>query len=232
MVMMATALKKAKLTVTNAGGLTPPNLELEVKFNPKEISISKSVTWTRPSTASPTDGGPVAAEFKGATPRTLTMELLFDDWEASAKSVLQQVNTLITWTTPTPDSVTAERPAPPILKLAWGTTNYFECFLKSVNVKYTMFRQDGTPSRATANCTFEETSGNLPMTNPTSGGIPGRRTRMLGAGDTLHSIAFAEYGNPGLWRGLAAFNGIDDPLRVGVGTTILVPPQSEVEELS
>ena len=36
-------------------------------------------------------------------------------------------------------------------------------------------------------------------------------------GDTLASVAYAEYGDPTLWRPLAAFNGIDDPLRVPTG---------------
>jgi nucleoid-associated protein YgaU len=230
MVMTQTGLQKAKLKVKSADGLT--RVELPCRFNPKEISISKSVTWTRPSTTSTSDGGPAAPEFKGTGPRTLTMELLFDDWEQASPTVMDQIETLMTWTTPTPNSVSSGRPAPPILMLEWGIRTYFECYLKSVNVKYTMFRKDGTPSRATANCTFEETSGNLPMTNPTSGGVPGRRSRVVGAGDSLHSIAFDEYGKPSLWRGLAAFNGIDDPLRVGIGTRILVPPQGDIEELS
>src|SRR5918996_1530918 len=194
MVMTQTGLQKAKLKVKSADGLT--RVELPCRFNPKEISISKSVTWTRPSTTSTSDGGPAAPEFKGTGPRTLTMELLFDDWEQTSPTVMDQIETLMTWTTPTPNSVSSGRPAPPILMLEWGIRTYFECYLKSVNVKYTMFRKDGTPSRATANCAFDE------------------------------------YGKPSLWRGLAAFNGIDDPLRVGIGTRILVPPQGDIEELS
>ena len=38
--------------------------------------------------------------------------------------------------------------------------------------------------------------------------------RTVVAGDTLASIAYAEYGDPTMWRPLAAFNGIDDPLRL------------------
>jgi nucleoid-associated protein YgaU len=69
-------------------------------------------------------------------------------------------------------------------------------------------------------------------TNPTSGGPAGRRSHTIGAGDTLHSIAQREYGKPGLWRGLADVNGIDDPLRVAVGTSVLIPPREDVENRS
>ena len=35
--------------------------------------------------------------------------------------------------------------------------------------------------------------------------------------------AFAEYGDPTAWRALAAFNEIDDPLRVPTGRVLLLP---------
>jgi nucleoid-associated protein YgaU len=44
----------------------------------------------------------------------------------------------------------------------------------------------------------------------------------------LASVAFAEYGDPNAWRPLAAFNGIDDPLRVPTGTVLLLPSPEEL----
>src|SRR5439155_1089908 len=49
-------------------------------------------------------------------------------------------------------------------------------------------------------------------------------------GDTLQSIATNEYGNPNFWRGLARFNDIDDPLRLKLGTRILVPTREEAAD--
>src|ERR1700732_3989352 len=51
-------------------------------------------------------------------------------------------------------------------------------------------------------------------TNPTSGGISGRRSALLGDCDSLAGIAYQEYGDPGLWRGIAVANGVEDPARV------------------
>jgi hypothetical protein len=44
------------------------------------------------------------------------------------------------------------------------------------------------------------------------------------AGERLEDIAFMYYGNPALWRLLAAANGIDDPGRVPAGTVLQIPP--------
>ena len=47
--------------------------------------------------------------------------------------------------------------------------------------------------------------------------------RTVVAGDSLASIAYREYGDPTMWRPLAAFNGIDDPLRLRLGASLLLP---------
>jgi nucleoid-associated protein YgaU len=51
------------------------------------------------------------------------------------------------------------------------------------------------------------------------------------AGDSLPSVAHAEYGDPRYWRAIAAANGIDDPARVQPGTHLLLPSPSEAKEL-
>jgi nucleoid-associated protein YgaU len=68
--------------------------------------------------------------------------------------------------------------------------------------------------------------------NPTSGALHTRRSHVLREGDSLHSVAYAEYGDPTLWRGLAAFNGIDDPLRVRAGQSLLIPTAAEAARMS
>jgi nucleoid-associated protein YgaU len=45
-------------------------------------------------------------------------------------------------------------------------------------------------------------------------------------------VAHKAYGAPVFWRALAAVNGIDDPMRVPVGTVLLVPDRGEIKGLS
>jgi hypothetical protein len=202
---------------------------LECQFNPREYTIATSATWHK----APTKGAPKAPtpEFVGANPRTLQLELFFDAWESS-HDVGSDLDTLFEWTNPTQKSLSSNQPNPPILVFHWGVKSFFDAYLKQVSAKVTMFRSDGTACRATASTTFEEVPNEAAGQNPSSGGAAGRRTHLLGDGDSLQSIAYAEYGNPALWRGLAEVNGIDDPLRVRAGTRLLIPLLAHAKELS
>jgi hypothetical protein len=203
---------------------------LTCSFNPSEYTISKSGNWQK----TPARGARSAPtpEFVGANPRTLQMELFFDGWEDGSTNVQANVDTLLDWTNPTKKSIADNKPNPPILVFHWGGNSYFDAYLKQVSAKFTMFRSDGTGVRATASVTLEEVPDEPALQNPTSGGVAGKRTHVVAEGDTLHSIAFGEYGDPALWRGLAAANDVDDPLRIAPGTRLLVPPRPEVAAVS
>src|SRR3990170_2825054 len=98
--------------------------------------------------------------------------------------------------------------------------------------QYTMFRSNGTPVRATCSITLEEVPTSTWPQNPTSGGKPGLQAHVLIEGETLHSVAWAEYGNASYWRGGAAINNIDDPLRVAPGTRLLLPSPRDARGMS
>jgi hypothetical protein len=219
-------LKKAFLELKDG------SKRLECMFNPREYTVSKSSTWHK----TPAKGAKSAPkpEFVGANPRSMQMELFLDAWEASG-DVSKAIDTLMDWTTPTHDSLSDNKPNPPIVVFHWGVTASasFDAYIKQVSAKYTMFEADGTPVRATVNLSLEEVPADPPpKTNPSSGGVAGRRTHLVTGADTLHSIAQAEYGNAALWRGLAELNAIDDPLRVRPGTTLMIPPAIAAAERS
>ena len=88
------------------------------------------------------------------------------------------------------------------------------------------------PLRASVDIVLVETPDEPKPQNPTSGGVPDRRSVVLGAGDTLASLARQEYGDPNLWRALATANDVDDPSRVPPGTALVVPPMGEARRLS
>jgi len=205
-------------------------VQVECRFNPREYVVAKSATWSR----TPVRGAASAPlpEFVGTNPRTLQMELLFDDWESGSGDVSKDVETLLSWTNPTRDSISANTPMPPIVFFQWGTKPLFDAYVKSVSARYTMFRGDGTPVRAHVTASFEEVPAEPPRQNPTSGSEPGSRVHVVANGDTLHSIAYREYGDPALWRGIAQVNRVDDPLRLLVGSRLLVPPAAVAAGLS
>lgn len=221
-------LEKACLRVVDGEVSTK---ELRFMFNPTEYTVSKSAKWTRPTTSSAKSA--TKPEFGGAQPQAVSMEVFFDDFEAKG-DVAGRVQTLLDWTKPTKVSVNKKQPSPPILAFEWGANPAlagFRGYLKSVTAKYTLFKADGTPLRASAQISMEEVPTEPQGQNPTSGAIDSRRSHVLDEGDSLHSVAQREYGNPGLWRSLAAYNGIDDPLRVRPGTRILIPSAAEAARL-
>lgn len=217
-----------KATLAEVKGST----KLTFRFNPKEYSISKSATWNRPTNKSAKHAS--KPEFGGVQPQSVSMELFFDDWENPNADLVKDIQTLLDWLKPTSDSLNKKKPQPQILEFQWGSNqslSQFKGFLKSVSVKYTMFKPDGKPVRATANIALEEVPSDPEKTNPTSGSLAGRRTHVITNGDSLHSIAYAEYGDPSLWRALAQFNGIDDPLRLKPGTRLMLPSADEATAL-
>lgn len=206
--------------------------ELKFRFNPKELSISKAATWNRPTNKGAKSS--TKPEFGGVQPQTVQMELFFDDWEGSG-NLVKDIEILLGWLKPTDQSINqTQKPQPQALKFHWGQGPLadFKGFLKSVSAKYTMFKPDGTPVRATAQISLEEIPVEPGKQNPTSGALASRRSHVVAAGDSLHSLAFREYDDPTLWRGLAVFNNVDDPLRLTPGTRLRIPTADEAAALS
>ena len=209
--------------------------KLEFKFNPTEYSVSKSANWSNTAASKGTKAGS-KPHYVGSNPQTIGLKIFFDDWEALAGDVTKPVEQLLDWCTPTEKSIRNKKSQPPILRFIWGTNNHLvkhKYYLSSVNVTYSMFRRDGTPVRAQADIKLSEVPTDDPgPQNPTSGSITARRTHIISQGDTLQSIAYREYDKPGLWRGVAIFNELDDPMRLEPGTRLLLPSQEEAAELA
>ena len=200
---------------------------ISFQFNPKEVTIAKSAKWERKTAKGAKTAGP--PEFSGSEPCKLTLEMFFDATSTHDGAVVEAVEKLFACCVPTEESAGQKKPSPPLVVLHWGTITSFPAFVTSVSAKYTLFATDGTPIRALCNVAMEEMPGDPLRQNPTSGSRDVRRVHRVVAGDTLASVAWTEYGDPTSWRPLAAYNGVDDPLRVRTGTLLLLP---SVEELA
>ncbi|MBS2964011.1 LysM peptidoglycan-binding domain-containing protein [Actinocrinis puniceicyclus] len=207
---------------------------LTCQFNPSTVKLSKSAGWSTPPARNARDHP--RPQFVGTGPQTLTLSLLFNaygrDGGAAALPVATTVQKLLDWTQPTQRSQEAHRPEPPTIEFRWGAHVTMTGFLKSVEVEYLLFDNDGTPLRASANVQLQALPQPTPGTNPTSGGISGRRGAQITQGDSLASIAQREYGDANLWRAIAIANDIDDPGRVPPGTGLLLPPRAQAAALA
>lgn len=218
----------ARAVLTGSDGATLP-----CQFNPTTVRVSKTARWT----AQPTRGSARAPlpQFVGTGPEVLTASLFFDSFDTlggKGGPVQDAISQLIDWACVPADSYDSATPQPAVITFMWGTGISFIGVLTQVNAEYTMFSTDGSPVRATADISLRAVPDVPEGTNPTSGGVSGRRSALLGDCDSLANVAYAEYGDPGLWRVIAGANGIDDPARVPAGTMLLVPPRTQAALLS
>jgi LysM repeat protein len=189
------ALEKAIIKL-NSGEQIP------VLFNPTQYSLEKSNQISE--LAIPGLSSPILQYVHGSN-RTLTMDLFFDTYEqkTDVRFYTDQIYGLL--------GIEEETHVPPICTFIWGDFS-FECVLQRVGGRFTLFLADGTPVRATLSVTFKEyiTVDVLVRKEPTA---PADRlkTYIVKRGDTLSSIAAAEYGDPGKWRPIALANNIENP---------------------
>ncbi|MEV4555609.1 peptidase M23 [Kitasatospora sp. NPDC049285] len=230
--MIGGQIQRARLT--GADGTA-----VRCQFNPTTVRRSKTSTWTeRPTRGSANHPVP---QFVGTGPERLTVKLLFDGFDqgpdrpgerVGPASVQESVDRLLAWTCVPEDRRHAENPQPPAVTFAWAAGLRFTGFVMQVDAEYTMFGATGLPLRATAEVTLQAIPDDPQGTNPTSGGIAGRRAVVAVQGDTLASVAYREYGDPQLWRAVAIANGIEDPARVPPGTRLLLPPRAHAVRLA
>jgi len=235
--MTAPAAAKARATLTPyeppRAPYQPPGpvvgKALTFQFNPDTLTLSKNTGWVRHDAKAAKEVG--VPEFTGAQPRRLTAELFLDSTEKHDGGTQAAVETLMSWCAPTARSTESDAPSAPWVRFAWGTftTVSFFGYIEGVEATYSLFDPDGSPLRATCSITITEAAGPVRGQNPTSGGLGTRRVHRVVGGDSLESLAHAEYGDPAAWRVIARANGIDDPARVPVGTLLLVPGAGTAE---
>jgi hypothetical protein len=227
----AAAASMSPIPIPGLGATDPPN-EVSFMFNPSEYKLSRTVNVNNAANNGMVGGNP---EFLGTGPLRLSMELMFDDFASAKGDVTPKINKLFSWQIPDKSG------SPPLVMLEWGTNKMLKGFkgvLTTVDASYTVFNKSGTPIQAKVSISLEEAvptpapKAQDPGTNPTSHALDARRVHVVVEGDSLASIAYAEYGEPGYWRALAEVNGIDDPLRVRPGANLLIPSAADAARLS
>lgn len=204
---------------------------VQCHFNPNEISISRSNTWS----ADKSSGSGVAnVNFGGMGPLTLQVTVIFDTYfpdNTNVKDVREaatdKLMSLMGASVNTP-SKTGKTPRPPHVQFSWGLFQSFHGVITQMSVKFTLFTPEGMPVRATVQVAMQEVPPEGPRTakkgqNPTSQAAGARRVHVVQDGDTIDWIAATELGDPTVWRIIADANGIEDPRRLRLGQRLIIP---------
>jgi len=211
-------------------------------FNPSKITVTRSASGTYKTAQGPGAGSPTgsggAMVWKSDPPEVAINEIIFEGLTCKLRC-----DTLLNWMSPPGDDLFALAAAgtgrpfksePPTLTFQWGPPLVgfmYDVKLLNTTISYERFNPTGIPVRARVNLKMKQIVSkwaSLP-TNPTSGGIPGRRTHVMREGDTLHSVANTYFGNPAIWRRIADVNRINDPSRIRPGTTVYLPAGDDLE---
>jgi nucleoid-associated protein YgaU len=196
---------------------------ITVGFNPRTLSISRSVSW-QSQQAAKRDSPEL--QYTSADPAMLSVDLFFDTYDTDEpidqkKSVFTETKKLLALA-----AVAGDKHRPPVCRLQWGTQAvFFQGVLTRIEQHYTMFTELGTPVRATLKCAFRQWRSNIDdrrKQNLMSADVA--KVRLVRRGQTLAGIAAQEYGDANRWRDIATSNDIDDPLALAPGSTILLPP--------
>ncbi len=215
-------------TAVHTGGAKAEK-SYEFDYNPKEINFS-SENQMKEATAGNGRSNP-QQQVVGAKGQELSFELfysIFDDGHEDAGNKVDDLvklkNELLNLTRPHESTVGANKtPSPPLVSFSWGDLITDPALVKKVAVTYTHMLPDGTPVRMKAKVDFTGTMKEKKGTNPTSGGRTNRKTHTLVSGESLASVAYAEFNDAGLWRAIAEENEIDDPMRLVAGSVLLLP---------
>jgi nucleoid-associated protein YgaU len=205
-------LKKAYIQVLDAQGKVKE--EVSVLFNPSEYTMEKSNEFASiniPGLESP------MLQFSRGNMETLTMDLFFDSYEENkdVRDYTGKITDLL--------KIDPKIHAPPVLKFVWGSLN-FTCVLSRVTKKFTLFRSDGKPVRATLTVTFNEYRTEISSRERHLESSDRTKTYVIKEGDSLWAIAAREYGDPAFWRPIADENRIENPRLLEIGKEISIPP--------
>ncbi len=211
-------------------------------FNPSELTFSRAANWHKRAVAS--RGNPYRLRFTGREPDRLSLNLFFNTYRAErstgsllggldgigstlplgSASEIAPPTSVTTYTQQVLDltRLNNELHRPPLCQLQWGQTHLFKGVLASLEESFTLFLEDGTPVRATLACTFEQHLNRFDDgVDLHSADVP--KTRIVQRGDTLSSLAAAEYNDPAQWRHIAVANGIRNPRLLRPGQVLQLP---------
>lgn len=148
---------------------------------------------------------------------TLSMELFFDTYEdqTDVRNYTDKVYELL--------GIAEDPHSAPICTFRWGRFE-FRGIVERVGGRFTLFLSDGTPVRATLSITFREyVEVSRQVRETVTASADHAKTYTIRRGDTLSSIAAAEYADPSRWRPIALANRITDPRAITPGQVLLLP---------
>jgi len=188
---------------------------IPLRFNPTEYQLQKGNNFAEipiPGLESP----PI--QFIRGAAEKLSLDLIVD-----TSDTLDDVREKYTNKLRALMNINAKLHAPPIVRFNWDRQIFVGVF-ESLNITYTLFKQDGVPLRAKLSAVLKEYRPAAVQVEETPRQSPNvEKAYTIRRGDTLSAIAGQVYRDSSRWRVIALANGITDPSRVEIGATLIIP---------
>lgn len=229
-------LLKARLIELDPSFTNPKDggKNVPVQFNPETLKLTYANQLVEPKGGDQA-AGTAGRQFVGAGTTKLALQLWFDvgameettDPESTGEAgIVDDVRRLtqhvVFFMTPQPSDVDPAQLAPPGVRFEWGSFA-FDGMVEGMEESIEFFSPQGKPLRASISLTLSAQKI-LPRdssadTGPLAARVGHTPLKVAKAGDSLQGLAAAG-GKGGDWQGIAAANGIEDPLRMAPGQFI------------
>jgi hypothetical protein len=230
---MMAKLAKAKLIEMDQDFLKEKSggESVTVQFNPDSLKVSFANQLVQPQGGDQAAGN-TGRQFVGAGTTKLALTLWFDVTamtENPVDDVRRLTSKVIFFMTPQKDKQDAQKLVPPGVRFSWGTF-LFDGMVDGLEESLEFFAPDGMPLRASIALTLSQQKILVSEFKGDGSVKPAPGSKPLSSaksGDSVQSMA-GDKGKSGGWQGIAAANGIEDPLRLQPGQLLNLDARAAV----
>lgn len=231
--------KMLLVAYSDAAFSTPTGDTYEVLINPESYSLTYGAESSSQSAQGASEH---VSSFNKRIPQNLSFKFLFDGTGVIKKSdgILSGLASglAIPGLNAAPPDITqaitdfkkvvytylSSTHQPPFVQLRWGVLLY-NCKLTRMTIAFKLFKPDGTPLRAEADCSFEEVIDTEKLAAIEDKQSPDlSHIKTVIEGDTLPLLCYREYGDSKYYYQVAQFNGLTNFKQLTAGTKIIFPP--------
>jgi len=223
--------QKTQLTLTRAYPRLDGTMSIDsgitfaVMVNPSELMHDHSITYNTQRTLGQVGSD---AKFSAVDPDKLKFSITLDGTgvvpPSSPGGAVKDVKTQLAGLNNVVYRYVASKHEPAHVRVLWGTIIFFGR-MKSMSVRYTLFKPSGDPLRAKVDMSFVGTmtkkEGEL-TANRSSPDLS--HTVVAKAGDTLPLLCDRIYGDPSYYDEVARFNGLASFRHLQPGQRLHFPP--------
>jgi len=202
-----------------------PNGSIDAFINPKEYSKSIKIDYTKSTVIGDSQSTQVFSKFGDESLKL--GEFIVDGTGLVFNNATvnnQDVDGYIKKFQDIVSKYNGEIHGPPYLKITWGQLSFL-CVCQSFDVKYIMFKPDGTALRAEITLTLINTVDWTTKTQQASNESPDlTHLKTVKAGDTLPYMTYQIYGDSSYYLDIARINKLSHINDIKPGDQLYFPP--------